>query len=195
MNGCAITSNNEKLNNKIAYEGWYGLGLGITPSSGIAIQYEFLSNVQQEITLTAKELTGIILETLQQSNSTQDLQEQNIYSIEDSVNKWTVSSIYHDTITTDWKSIKGRKAGVLWWTKEYECQVSHKITINKSLKSPDQSLNYKIATIVRERPNDNYSWKLANPELGRLSYENLKNKIISAVNSEVKKRRDPRGNL
>lgn len=188
--GCVSTSEKEKSHRAIDASVASTGGIGTVLVSGTLIssnpQYDFTGNaVQQGIELTSEELKLVILRSLTQNefSSASDMQLINPVS-ENSRDIWTISSSNDGQITTDWKPINGRTAGVLWWVKKYNCEVRHIIIVNKMLNNPNQKLEYKIITEVRERPNENYSWQTADPELGRYSYEIIKNTINSAINRE-----------
>lgn len=102
--------------------------------------------------------------------------------------QWTISESHEGKIITDWKPITGRKAGVFWWEKTYDCEVHHVIMINQSHISHGLT-NFTIVTEIRERPNKNYPWVSGDPELGRASFENIKNILLDAVREELFKTR------
>jgi hypothetical protein len=145
---------------------------------------------QDGIELSAPELNTVILRTLTPhiNGSAQTLAGASSMRVNSSNASWTVSDSNDGQITTDWKRIPGRKVGVLWWHKEYETQVHHIITIKQSFRSA-RLTNYAIVTEVRERPNENYDWTKADPELGRQSFEDIKGALLSAVQAETNKRR------
>lgn len=149
-----------------------------------------VGGLQEGIELTPPELSAVIFGAL--TPRTSEMPQGAIpiaaNSPNGAKNSWTVSDSNEGQITTDWKQIPGRKAGILWWQQEYESQVRHTITIKQSFRSPRQT-NYSIFTEVRERPNENYDWVSGNPELGRQSFEDIKGVLLNSVRAEVTKRR------
>lgn len=93
---------------------------------------------------------------------------------------WGIASSNEGQITTDWQRIPGREAGVLWWKKRYDAEVRHVITVKQAFHSSSLS-SYSIETEVRERPNANYDWAPANPELGRASFERIKGQLWASI--------------
>lgn len=93
---------------------------------------------------------------------------------------WGIASSNEGQITTDWQRIPGREAGVLWWKKRYDAEVRHVITVKQAFRSRSLS-SYSIETEVRERPNANYDWAPANPELGRASFERIKGQLWASI--------------
>jgi hypothetical protein len=94
-------------------------------------------------------------------------------------------------IVTDWKPIRGKNAGLLWWKKEYQSEVRHTITIKQALYSPGRA-SYSILTEVRERPNPSYGWAAADSELGRKSFEDIKNLLLTSIRAELVNRSSKR---
>lgn len=93
---------------------------------------------------------------------------------------WGIASSNEGQITTDWQRIPGREAGFLWWKKRYDTEVRHVITVKQAFRSSSLS-GYSIETEVRERPNANYDWVPANPELGRASFERIKGQLWTSI--------------
>ncbi len=93
---------------------------------------------------------------------------------------WGIASSNEGQITTDWQRIPGREAGFLWWKKRYDTEVRHVITVKQAFRSSSLS-SYSIETEVRERPNANYDWAPANPELGRASFERIKDQLWASI--------------
>ena len=93
---------------------------------------------------------------------------------------WGIASSNEGQITTDWQRIQGREAGFLWWKKRYDTEVRHVITVKQAFRSSSLS-SYSIETEVRERPNANYDWAPANPELGRTSFERIKGQLWAFI--------------
>ena len=150
-------------------------------------------HVQTGIKLKAAELNELILTSLTSLNTLPERKntlptEIKKENFPDLSNAWAVSNSNEDQIITDWKRIKGRKAGILWWLKEYECEVRHIITLKKSLDNPEETLSYSILTEVQERPNENYKWEKVDSELGRESFETIKNKINESIRIELLRR-------
>src|SRR5262245_7827559 len=101
---------------------------------------------------------------------------------------WTILESNEGQIITDWRRTPGRKAGVGWWEREYDAEVRHIITIRQSFSAP-RLASFSIETEVRERPNDRYPWASANVELGRRSFEELKNTLVQSVQTEMAQRK------
>lgn len=101
---------------------------------------------------------------------------------------WGISDSNEGQITTDWRPIPGRKAGLLFWKKTYQTEVRHTITIKRSFSSY-RFANFSIFTEVRERANANYSWVPGDPELGRKSFEELKQILLKSVYSAIDAKR------
>jgi hypothetical protein len=167
-----------------------GGGFGVLGGIFGGVAGAVVGGLQEGIELTPPELSSVILRTLTpRTNETpQGAISLASNSPDDAKNSWTVSDSNEGQITTDWKRIPGRKAGILWWQKEYESQVRHTITIKQSFRTPRQT-NYSILTEVRERPNENYDWVNADPELGRQSFEDIKGVLLTSVRAELAKRR------
>lgn len=146
--------------------------------------------IQDGIKLTPPELNHIISTALAPTavSSAPMALSLNPTPATQNVSPWTISESNEGQIITDWKAIQGKKAGVLWWEKTFECETRHLITIKRSYQS-SQLTNFTIVTEVRERPNVNYPWTSADPELGRASFENLKNILLIAVRAELNKRK------
>jgi len=149
--------------------------------------------LQDGIELKPNELAGIISKILlpmpqvmhsdaKDSASSHPLQSNS---------KWTISDSNKGQFTTDWRHIQGRKAGVLWWEKIYETEVRHMITIKQPYSTPNVS-SFSIATEVHERPNASYPWAKADVELGRTSFEEIKNFLLFKINAEIKQRKSKR---
>ena len=159
--------------------GLNGAGAGITVGGVI----------QDSVELTPPELNRVISNALA---PTAVLSAPTVLSLNSAavpnVTQWTISESNEGQIITDWKPIPGKKVGVLWWEKKFECEVRHLITIKRSYRS-SQLTNFTVVTEVRERPNVNYPWASADPELGRASFENLKNLLLISVRAELNKRR------
>lgn len=101
---------------------------------------------------------------------------------------WPIAESKDGEITTDWQPIPGKKAGILWWEKYYETEVRHAITVTTAHRDP-QLTSFTIRTEVRERPNVNYPWESGDSELGRKSFENIRSKLVRAVQLELSNRR------
>jgi hypothetical protein len=104
---------------------------------------------------------------------------------------WTVAESNQGQFTTDWRPIRGRTAGVLWWKKTYESEVHHVITIMPSYRSPALA-NLSVITEVRERPNAQYPWVAGDAELGRPSFESLKNMLLATIRATIDQKKDKR---
>lgn len=96
--------------------------------------------------------------------------------------EWTIADSNGGQITTDWRLIPGKQAGLLWWKKTYQTEVRHVITIKSSSLGEDAA-KFTITTEVRERPNDNYPWKDGDAELGRASFERIRDFLLFAIES------------
>lgn len=94
--------------------------------------------------------------------------------------RWAIADANEGQITTDWRPVTGRTAGVAWWKKDYQARVRHIITVKHSFRSPASS-NYTIETQVEERPNDAYDWEPANVEYGRESFEEIKEFLLNVL--------------
>jgi hypothetical protein len=101
---------------------------------------------------------------------------------------WGIASSNEGQITTDWQRIPGREAGVLWWKKRYDTEVRHVITVKQAFRSSSLS-SYSIETEVRERPNANYDWAPANPELGRASFERIKGQLWVSIQTQSNRKK------
>ena len=101
---------------------------------------------------------------------------------------WGIASSNEGQITTDWQRIPGREAGVLWWKKRYDAEVRHVITVKQAFRSRSLS-SYSIETEVRERPNANYDWAPANPELGRASFERIKGQLWESIQMQSNRKK------
>lgn len=101
---------------------------------------------------------------------------------------WGIASSNEGQITTDWQRIPGREAGFLWWKKRYDAEVRHVITVKQAFRSVSLS-NYSIETEVRERPNANYDWAPANPELGRTSFERIKGQLWASIQTQSNRKK------
>ena len=97
---------------------------------------------------------------------------------------WTLAEYHPDKLVTSWQSIPGREAGLLWWKTLYLTEVRHTVTIKPSIDNLSLS-NFVIATEVRERPNENYSWEAGNAEAGRASQNKFKHVVLLAIQDEL----------
>ena len=93
---------------------------------------------------------------------------------------WAIVDTNEGRIITDWRPVSGREAGLLWWAREIQAQVQHIITVERSFRF-SACANFSILTKVRERPNANYGWKAADPELGRASLEAIRRILLDSV--------------
>lgn len=143
--------------------------------------------VQSEIELTPNDLFHTIEAALVEDTLTEN-KTSTLRVDSSAISRWEISESNEGQITTDWKAIKGRTVGLFWWKKEYQTEVRHIITITRSYKSQNYS-NFSIETEVRERPNSNYKWAKANPELGRSSFKEIKNVLLGAVRKCANTRR------
>lgn len=101
---------------------------------------------------------------------------------------WGIASSNEGQITTDWQRIPGREAGVLWWKKRYDTEVRHIITVKQALHARSLS-SYSLETEVRERPNANYDWAPADPELGRASFERIKGQLWESIQMQSNRKK------
>jgi hypothetical protein len=100
--------------------------------------------------------------------------------------EWSIADSNEGQITTDWKSIPGKQAGLLWWKKHYQTEVRHIITVRASSTNKDLGA-FSIKTEIRERPNENYSWAEGYSELGRKSFERLRDFLLATIEAEQRK--------
>lgn len=70
----------------------------------------------------------------------------------------------HGKLRTAWKDIPGKKAGVLWWQREWKARVAYSVAIEPDYGNPASASEFTMAPVVQERPNDNYPWASASPE-------------------------------
>ena len=143
--------------------------------------------VQSEIELTPNDLFHTIEAALVEDTMTENI-TSTLKVDSSAISRWEISESNEGQIITDWKAINGRTVGLLWWKKEYQTEVRHIITITRSYKSKNYS-NFSIETEVRERPNSNYKWAKANPEIGRSSFKEIKNVLLGAVRKCANTRR------
>ena len=141
--------------------------------------------VRDEVGLSPGVLNRLLLNTLTNSTSVAtNFSTTSTLSNAKTESKWEVSESSEGQIITDWKPIPGRKAGLGWWEKEYQTEVRHIITVKRSYRSSKNS-NFSILTEVRERPNSNYKWDKADPELGRTSFEEIKSILLASVHKTL----------
>lgn len=160
-------------------------------SSGAVIGAAVGGAIQYGIELPAPELGRLIASTLAPSLSGKaargalSLTES---APEEPKERWSIADSNEGQITTDWKPIPGRSAGILWWEKIYEAEVRHVITVKQSFREPKYS-NISVVTQVRERPNSKYPWSEADSELGRTSFSGLRDLLVQTISAEVQRRR------
>lgn len=110
--------------------------------------------------------------------------QNNLGAIDSAPVAWPIAESNEGQIITEWKRIKGREGGILWWKKEYETEVRHIITVRSSFNSEHFS-DFSIETEVHERANQNYPWSIADPELGRQSLQEIRSLLLDAVQSKM----------
>lgn len=162
---------------------------GFAERHTMVAQRATIEGMQEGIDLTPSELSRVILRALT-PRSTKIADSAIVHTSTSpsiTMGSWTVSDSNEGQITTDWKTIPGKTAGLFSWKKEYDTQVRHIISIAKSSLSSHQT-NFSILTEVRERPNKNYDWVSADPELGRKSFENIKDTLLTSVQIDKIKR-------
>lgn len=160
--------------------------------------YGIRGTPQDDIALSASELNDAILDALtphpilnaQSATALAPQLHANIalHTDTNQPNSWRIADVNNGQITTDWQSVPGRTTGMWWWQKTYETEVRHIITIRQSLHSPHLT-GYTIVTEARERPNHNYPWETADPELGRQSFEQLRDVLLVSIREQLGKRK------
>lgn len=176
--------------NEIAQKRWRATERATEKLYGLVEEIMPGRMLQDGIELTPPELVTLITDTLSPSlpRTAQEAHSLSQTTREAPKNIWTIADSNEGQLTTDWRSIPGRKSGVLWWERTYETEVRHVITIRRSYRSPDLT-NFSIATEVRERPNSNYPWVETNSELGRASFEQLKNMLLLTIRMHIDTRK------
>lgn len=110
-----------------------------------------------------------------------------VQPLADSTVRWKIFEVNSGTIVTEWTPIKGKTAGLWLWQKEYLTEVRHTISARPATLVRN-ALSYSIKTEVRERPNSEYPWRLADAELGRASQSQLRTVVGLALEAATKGR-------
>lgn len=138
------------------------------------------------IALTPSEVHSVVIQSLSPATNVSTYRSP-MYATtalpdteEPDVAQWRVHNSTSEEITTDWKRVSGKRAGILWWEKQYETQVSHVITIKPSLDSHILT-GITVTTTIRERPNENYEWGPGNVELARKEHAAIKAHLVIAI--------------
>lgn len=163
---------------------------GLGNLTGLAIGSGVLSSIYTDIDIKPTDLTKTIKYALEQGQQTsiKTMLGASSSLAQHTTTPWKIAESNEGVITTEWRPIIGRTAGMLWWEKTYLSEVRHIITVTRSYKSPDLS-NLKVDSEVRERPNEKYPWtnadKKITDELSKIPQEEIKGLLSNSIRSKI----------
>lgn len=96
-----------------------------------------------------------------------------------------------DMLQTSWKTIPGKRSGVLWWERKWEARISYLVIIKRDFGNPGSVSRFTVTATVEERPNDSYLWEPAANETAAEHASRLRAELISVAESAARDWRKP----
>lgn len=92
---------------------------------------------------------------------------------------------------TSWKTIPGKRTGVLWWERKWEARVSYLVLIERDFGNPATVSSFRVTADLEERPNDSYPWEPAEDESAAEYANQLRAELVKTAEKAAQARRKP----